>query len=441
MYQLDRKFERRVAVLCATHKMFWLRIGNRVVPDQLSDEVNKNLVKLARVVANDHGWSTEDLVCQRAALWMDEGKIDEAMTIAIGEAFAEMDWEVDIEQFVLELVEPVRRHMMQEIAAKAIDRYKNGSKFGDLADLMTVCDNLGQPLADIEVRASELGEDTELLLEAAPISVRIPTGVSEIDAEFYGGLPLGTLTTILMDSKAGKTHMACFMSAVAAMHGENVGYLSLEVPTPVIHSRILAAIVGVPINDLQNPKIRAEAIRVWKDLRNRGKIGKIFVDTFPANSLDEKQVVGWFDQQEKAHEERIRFRVLDYGDIVASSKREDRESDYNRGKTVWVALANMAKREDAPNWVVTPTQSKRPESKPGQILPMLTRAAIADSAHKYRISDFLITGTPQPDMKAEQGYLWYIDADRYYGKTGTNVGVVPHERHLGRMADIAHLIG
>jgi hypothetical protein len=130
---------------------------------------------------------------------------------------------------------------------------------------------------------------------------------------------------------------------------------------------------------------------------------------------------------------------MDYGDLIASSKREDRESEYGRGKTVWTALYNMAAREEAPNWVLTATQSKRPEARPGQVMPMLTRKDVADSVHKYRLSDFFLTATPQPDMKASDGYLWYIDADRYYGRTGTVLGPIPHFRHMSRMSDVSYL--
>lgn len=440
-YQLDSKFERRISVLCASHKVFWLRIGSRVAPDQLTDPVNQALVKLAKAVASEHGWSTEDLVCQRAALWMSEGKIDEATVLAIGDAFSEADPEVDIDRTVTELVEPVRRNWMQDLASKVIDRYKNGSRFGNLVDEMVACDRLGEPVADVETKASEFGEDTENLLDGSAISIQIPTGIGELDAELNGGPPLGTLTTYLMDSKAGKSVTLCFAASVAAIHGEDVAYMSLELPKEEIHRRILAAIVGVPINELLNPKVRADALRVWRKLRDQGKIGRIVVDQFPQQSVDEKGVVAWFDRQEKDHNTRFRYRIVDYGDLIASSKREDRESEYGRGKTVWTALYNMASRQDSPNWVVTATQSKRPDAKPGQILPVLTRKDVADSVHKYRLSDFFITGTPQPDMKAEQGYIWYIDADRYFGKTGTQVGPVPHQRWMSRMADISHLGG
>jgi hypothetical protein len=124
---------------------------------------------------------------------------------------------------------------------------------------------------------------------------------------------------------------------------------------------------------------------------------------------------------------------------VKSPLRADQESGYSHGATVWKFLANMAQNEQNPNWVITPTQSKRPDWKPGQPISMLTRVHVADSVHKIRLSDFVITGTPQPDIQATAGFLWYIDADRFFGKTGVAVGPVPHFMRMGRMADISHL--
>ena len=786
-YNLNPKFERRIAVLCASHKLFWLRIGNRVAPDELQDTTNQLLVKLAKSVAVEHGNPTEDLVCQRASLWMSEGAIDEQAVLDIGEALATQEAELDIDALVTELVEPVRRQMMQDLLSRAMTRYGNGSKFGDLVDQMAACDKIGEAIVDIEVKASEIGEDSEELLEGAAREIQMPTGICELDSELSGGTCLGTLTTVLMDSKSGKCHRKgqgilmydgstrkvediivgdqimgpdgaprnvlsltrgrgqmydivpkrgqpwgvnadhiltvqhvtklggrgwrwrtvdvpvnewlkwsstwkknsylfrpdsvefnvvqqplpvdpyflgvylgdgssanssvsvssadpeivsavhaaaasyglrvrvsrkegnaasdcylsgtagkpnafaeqleklnlrhvqsgdkfipemyktapaaarlellaglmdtdgclakkttydyvsksprlandvafvarslglpayvtkcikgcqtgaigtyyrvsvggdawkipvriprkkaspkqrkgydtrrssfkiveagiedfygfaldgdsrfllddftvthnsvalCHQTAIASMHGENTAFISMELPTEEIHRRVLAATVGVPINDLLNAKLRAEAIKCYKNMKATGQVGKVVVAHFPQLSLNEKEVVAWFDQQEKEHGCRFRFRVVDYGDLIASSKREDRESDYARGRTVWTALYNMASREEGPNWVFTATQSKRPDSKPGQVLPMLTRKDVADSSHKYRLSDLFLTATPQPDMRAEDGYLWYIDADRYFGRTGTVLGPIPHQRHMSRMSDVSYL--
>lgn len=436
-YNLDKDFERQVCLLAVQNKNFWLRIGNKIRTEELAQD-NQLFFKLCHAVATDHGWPSEDLIVQRASLWMTEGAVSEEEIGKLSGFLGERT-DIDPERVIAELIEPVRRVWQQDIARKVIDRYKNTSPFGLLPDEMSACDRLGEPIADAEVKSSEFGEDTESVLEEAPTGIKLATGIIEIDNLFRGGWPLGTLLTILMDSKSGKSMTCAHMTAVAALQGENAAYLSLELPKSEIHKRILAALVGVPINDLDDPNVLRDALAAWKNMKARGRVGRIVIDKFDAGSLDTKQVAAWFAHQEKVHSTRFRFRVVDYGDLVQSPNRADRDSAYNRGSTVWQALAVMAQNPENPNWVLTPTQSKRPDWKPGQPIPMLTRAHVADSVHKYRLSDFFITATPQPDIQASAGFLWYIDADRFFGKTGTPVGPVPHMMHMARMSDISHL--
>ena len=793
-YGLNEEFERVSVYLAVTSKAFWQRVAHRMDPDEVALPMSKNVLKLCREVAHDHGWPTSETLIQRACLWMSEGKLPEVEVLAISE-FLEIapgpGW--DPERVIVELVEPVRRHWQQQIAQKVVERYKNCAPFGSLLEEMAAHDRLGEAVADVEVRGTEVGEDTEELMERSPIGIHMPFGIAEVDSLLKGGPHLGTVVTLLGDSKSGKCHekgqgillfngrirkvenikvgdklmgpdgfpkrvlstnqgrgelvtirpdrgkswrvnldhiltirlvkknggcpwdwrtvdvsvrewltwpahkrrnsylfhaepmefggvktaplldpyfmgvylgdgttrqttvsagittmdkeivaelyklatllglririankertaptynivgavgsrkanvitaalrtyglhrlgsgekfipdayklgsvetrleilaglmdtdgslsrraydyiskssrlaedvafvarslglsayvkpcrKGCqtgavgtyyrvticgptwkvpvrverkkaptthhggdrgrvaftvepsreddyygftldgdgryclddftvthnsisltFASAVAAMHGENVGYLALEGDDATHHARIMAAIVGVPINDLQIPSIRKDVLHVWKKMRAEGRVGRIIVNTFEPGSLTTTDVRAWFKAKEREKNIRIRFRVVDYGDLVAADGRVQQESKYSHGEAVWRMLVGMAQGEDGPegklpNWVYTASQAKRPEWKHGQPIPLLTRASTADSVHKYRLSDFFITLTPQPDMSASAGYLWYIDADRHYGQTGQVVGPVPHMRHMGRMADISHL--
>jgi len=231
-----------------------------------------------------------------------------------------------------------------------------------------------------------------------------------------------------------------FFGAVGALYGENVGYLALEDQNSTYHARFLAAITGVPIFDLEHPEFRQEARDIWKRLRDKGGVGRVIIDTFQPGSLDPRQVSAWFARKEKEYGIRIRFRIVDYGDLIRSPHKADQESKYTHGETIWRALAAMAmENPDDPNIVLTATQSKRQEFKPGQPIPMLTRKDVADSIHKVRLSHLFLTLTPQPDMSASGGYIWYIDADRRNNATGTVLGPIAHQRWLGRMADLSHL--
>ena len=439
-YGLSQEFERTIALLCVRSKVFWLRIGNRIDQEGLGDPTNQLLVKLAKSVAVDHGWPDESLVIQRAALWMNEGSVSSDDLDALADVLGDRI-DVDVDRTVNELIAPVRLSWSQQLTREVMDRYKNGGFFGPtLLAKLAACDELGSPVAEVETKSSEFGEDTEQEVKDAPTGRKLLTGIYELDTLWKGGWPLGTLMTLLMDSKAGKSMFACYMSACALLQGENVGYLSLELPKSEIHKRVLAAIVGCEINDLEDPRMMADALRAWRAMKSQRQMGRMFIDKFEAGTMDTDGVAAWFRHQEKVHDARIRFRVVDYGDIVKSPLREDRDSAYNTGKTVWQALANMAQDKENPNWVLTPTQSKRPDWKVGQPIPLLTRSGLADSIHKVRITDFLVSETPQPDIRASAGYTCYVDADRFLGTTGTPLGPIPHFMKSGRMADMSHVL-
>lgn len=790
-YGLGKDFERTAIALAATSKSFWSRIGSRIQPDELEDPTNKTLLKIARDVAHDHGHPTEFEVVQRAAAWMTEGRATEAEVTAIAELL-QMRPDADLDRVVVELRGPVQKRWQQELVRRALDRYKNGSPFGDLVDEMLACDRLGEPVADVMMLGTEIGEDTEHILLSSPVGEHMPLGIAEVDSYLHGGPHRGTVTTILGDSKAGKCHrkgqgilmydgsikkvedvvagdlvmgpdgtartvlrtntgrgqmyrivpkrgdswvvngdhilalqvvrknggcpwvwrheelsvaewlrkpelfcrnsrlyhsgplefgvtkavlplepyflglylgdgtsagsgcvaittadpeivqevvrqaelfcldvrpsfndqkscpsyylsrpkgsggknvlrevlkglglfgltsgnkyipqsyktapeanrwellaglldtdghlskgctfdyisksrrlaedvafiarslglaawvkpcrkgcqtgavgtyyrvaiqgdtwkipvrlprkkaspkkraghdtrrvpftiepladeedyygfsldgdsLYClsdftvthnsmalsFFAAVAAMHGENVGYLALEDQDATYHARIMAALTGVPIFDiLGSPAAYKDAKRIWEKMRQGRNLGRIIINTFPPNSLDSEGVRAWFAAKEREKGLRIRFRIIDYGDIVAATGRRDAESKYSHGATVWGMFAALALGDGDPNWVITASQSTRPQWKVGQTIPVLTRSSVADSIHKVRLSNFFISLTPQPDMTASQGYIWYIDSDRHYGRTGAMTSIVPHQRFLGRMADISHL--
>ncbi len=436
-YGMDRDFERITSALSATDNKFWNRIGKYVDPSMIEDAGAQTVYKLCRDLSNEHGAPSLEVVKQRAAFLMDDGKLDQA---TLQDVHAVLDlsrdsW--DSEAILGELIGPVRQAIFRSIAKRVTTAGVSNRepKFDGFIDDMLVCDKLGMSAADQDVPASEFGLDSDHLIDDAPLYVQMPTGINELDLLLRGGPCLGSLVTMLGDSKAGKSFWLNHIAAVAALNGDNVGYLSLELLESDVHRRLMAAISGVAIHDLADVETRKNASQIIKTMYKKNALGKIFIGAFPPKTINEREVCAWFDKQEKDKGVRIRTRIVDYGDLIVSSKREDRESEYKTGFTVWAALKSMANGDGNPNWVHTASQAKRPEWKPGQPIPVLGRGSTGDSRHKYQLSDLFLTMTPQPDISARNGYIWMVDADRHFGATGQATDVVPHMRDMGRMAD------
>lgn len=443
-YGLSPDFERKAAYLSATSRGFWLRAGTHIKPDEISNPEYAYLFKICRVVAKDHSHPTEDLVLQRLTFLFHEGKCKQEVFDKIVDVFTDPPLIEDAEKILQEIVPVLRAHMKQELANEAVQSYISDSDrpFGDLLQKMETCDRLGSPLADTEIKASELGDDSFGIMEHIGTGTMMPFGIPELDFALHGGAPLGALTTLLADSGAGKSMQMAFQAAIGAMQGENVALLSVELSKALQHQRVLAAIMAVPINDLVDPKIRKQALEGLARLKQLGKIGKIVIEHFAPNTITVFDAIRWYAQQEKLHGCRFRLRILDHADLVLSGSKNHNESKYNQGEVVWNALAGMALSEDNPelqNWVFTATQSTRPQWKPGTPIPPLTRTQCSDSAHKFRASRLFITLTPQPDIKASEGYLWNIDKNTYGFGVGEILGPIQHQRHMARMADPSHL--
>jgi len=438
-YGMDKDFERITAALSASDSRFWGRIGKYVDASMIEDAGAQAVYKLCRDISNDHGAPSLEVVKQRAAFLLDDGKLDHATLQDVCSVLDLSRDSWDAEAILGELVGPVRQAIYRSIAKRVTTAGVSNRepKFDGFIDDMLVCDKLGAALVDQDIPASEFGIDSDHLIDDAPLYVQMPTGISELDLLLRGGPCLGSLVTMLGDSKAGKSFWLNHVAAVAALNGDNVGYLSLELLESDVHRRLMAAISGVPIHDLQDTATRKEASAIIKKLYKQNALGKIFVGAFQPKTINERDVVAWFDKQEKEKGVRIRTRIVDYGDLIVSSKREDKESEYKTGFTVWAALKAMANGDGNPNWVHTASQAKRPEWKPGQPIPVLGRGSTGDSRHKYQLSDLFLTMTPQPDISARNGYIWMVDADRHFGATGQATDVVPHMRHMGRMADIS----
>ena len=438
---MDRDFERISAALSAADNKFYSRIGRYVDPSMIDDAGAQAVYKLCKDIANDHGAPSLEVVKQRAAYLMDDGKLDNDTLQDVHSVLELSKDSWDSEAILGELVGPVRQAIFRSICKRVTTAGVSNRepKFDGFIDDMLTCDKLGVSVADQDVPASEFGLDSDHLIDDAPLYVQMPTGISELDLLLRGGPCLGSLVTMLGDSKAGKSFWLNHVAAVAALHGDNVGYLSLELLESDVHRRLMAAISGVAIHDLADVETRKSASQIIKKLYKQNALGKIFVGAFQPKTVNEREVCAWFDKQEKEKGVRIRTRIVDYGDLIVSSKREDRESEYKTGFTVWAALKAMANGDGNPNWVHTASQAKRPEWKPGQPIPVLGRGSTGDSRHKYQLSDLFLTMTPQPDISARNGYIWMVDADRHFGATGQATDVVPHMRHMGRMADISGL--
>lgn len=433
--------ETAVAVHSATSRSFWKRLGRYVQAAEFRNEAAKLVLKLANEVASDYDVPSALLIEQRVFAWRNEGKASDADILGVIDTLSKKP-ELEAERTIAEVAPILRRAMRLEASKDGIKRAMNDVDFGDLPDRMRQIDKLGEPVAELDSRSSELGNDTDQILSDVSRSALLLSGIVDVDILLGGGYLNGTLTTFMLDTGCGKSFCCTHQAAVSALQGRNVGYISTELSKGEIHSRILAAITGFEINAIKrDPRVRAQAVAAFERQRKLTGIGRVLVEKVDADAVSPRDIYDWIHAQERQHGFRIDVLIVDYGDELISEDKKVNANDYARFRDVWNGLAVIAHSDTEPRWVFTASQSKRPEFKPGEPIPTLTLQCVADSYGKPRKVDYWWSLTPQPDKAASGGYQWSMDKHRTddAGVVGQILGPIAHERSKGRLGDISSL--
>lgn len=240
---------------------------------------------------------------------------------------------------------------------------------------------------------------------------RLPTGVIELDIHL-GGLPLGEMGVWIGDSGGGKS-IALAHQAAEAVRGQHlVGFITLELPRAVQLARLFANITGVPVNQiLANVQDRAEAKRRME--LTESMLGICEVAEMPPYATTTRDVAEWVDQREQEHGIKMQALIVDYADKLYEPRVRD--NDYVAMRHVYEGLRrDIAVARQM--WVWTASQATRP-SKDSQ--KKLDLHHIADSMHKVRVADMVITLNPRED-----GQMEFFVAKNRMGKSRFNVGPI-----------------
>lgn len=426
---------------CVRSRSMWVRLG-RYIPAAgvITEPLHVLAFKLAREVAGDHQYPTEDLMIQRATANRERGSVSDDDICALADLLS-LEPPLDQATTLIEVVPLVQRILRADIARRTVAASMSDSPFADIVFDMEKVDRLGEAVADLDAAASEIGDDTESILSDTARGMQLRCGILELDTALGGGFLAMTFTTFMGDTGAGKSMALSHMAAAAALQGLNVGYVTTELSKGEVHARITAALTGIPTAAIKiNPTERKRANDIVMRMKSQGTLGRIRVEKVDAGSASTRDVLTWVRTQEKLMKTRINVVIVDYADELTDG-RHGKSSKYEHGETVWNGLATIAHDELEPRWVFTATQSQRPEFKHGEAVPLLRLNSVADSYAKPRKVDYWICLTPTPTMSCEEGYRIVIDKHRFdeNGVLGRTYGPVPQQRHLGRLADMSAL--
>lgn len=416
-YGFSPEYEQVIAVMCCTIPHFYGRVGHALVADLFRDEAVQLLVKASQAIGKDigHGPSDHRTVMQRIAKWMDDGQVTEEMRLAALDVLIDAPTPPPVDEVVAEVVSVVKRRMQQDLVQVTIDEYGKKGDFDEVQKRLQQMRRFGQ--VDTSIGSVIGPESFERIKRLAAVD-RLPTGIAEIDINLNGGLPRGAAGMYAGATGAGKSMWLDHQTAGAMRAGLFTAFATLELSKEQQEARILANLSGESIYAVEaSDKVARQKIDQLYPV-----LGQCIVQDFPAGLTTIPEILDWVKRCEDVEGYPVDFVVIDYADKLKSHDRSDK-SGYDAGKTITESFRLWLKDNKRWGWTASQPQRKAAKEKGRRI----EADELADSQHKARIVDLLITG-----IEAE-GQVTYFCPKYRLGRGGWTVGPLPHDWERGRM--------
>ena len=277
-------------------------------------------------------------------------------------------------------------------------------------------------------------QSSGLKLEAAALSEisalrhldKLPTGVDDLDYYLDGGLPRGSLGVVIGGSGDGKSMYLTQVAAMAAAQGCSTLYATLELPEPVVLARMTASLTQIPLHKiLSGSPIAADRL---KNLAH--KIGPTRIREFTAKATTAQDIMSWVDEVQRLDNRSVDCLVVDYADKLAAAGER---SDYSEMGKVYESLRVGCHERGLWGWTASQATRKKMGTK------RLDQDDVADSMHKVRVADLVVTLTVTETPEAEREVEIFVAKNRH-GASRKALGPFKTDFAFGRLTNSTQLI-
>ncbi len=427
-YNLDPLFECLMVTLACTSMRFYGRIGAAIDPELLKNETAKVAMRAAHQIAADvgHGPAKPLMVIQRLRRWMNDGKLTLEAVKEVAEYFDEAEdcGLPDEDSVIAELAPLIQQRIRDDAVTAAIESYGKAGDLSKVVELANKADRIGE--VDTSV-GTILGSESFAEVTAMKDLVRLSTGVLELDSVLDGGLQNGGLGILVGGSGDGKSMGLSHIGGTAFLESLFVAYATLELPREVVLARVKANITGVPINTMLAGEVK-EAKRRLAELQHR--IGRFVVQEFAPKVTTVEDIKQWVENVELQAGRKIDVLIIDYGDkLGAKAKKGEQQNEYTGALAVFEGLRTYAAHRKIFCWTASQASRQKDSKK------RLDLNDVADSMHKIRVADLVITLNLRDADTDEPQILFYVAKHRT-GKSRVEVGPMPTEYERGRICPI-----
>lgn len=425
-YPFTPGFEAALVTLLASRPRLFGRLGREVEPEAFGSRAAVLAAQAAQAVAQDTGNGSESLLItlQRVRRWMHEGKVTVEDLESVSDLFdgAEDAGLPDEEQAVAEAAPILRRRLHAQATRTAMEQYGHQGDMGKVIDLVERAGRLGRTDTSVGLR---FGEAAFGAISQVRQMARLATGVPELDLALDGGLQSGGLGIIMGGPGGGKSIFLGHCAARAVLRGLRVGYATLELDEATVSARLMANLTGVPTSEIMAG--HHDVARAC--LEELGLTGSCLIKAFPPHGTALADLRQWIQECSQQDGAPFDLVAVDYLDKLSNPSVNGREvSNYEAGRINAEGMRLLA--YDLKRYFWTASQTRRKDGKPSDLLDIQDAA---DSFHKPRVADLVITLNPRDDGTQ---MLYYVAKHRT-GRSGVRVGPVPTDFECGRIATVA----
>lgn len=172
-------------------------------------------------------------------------------------------------------------------------------------------------------------------------------GIPSLDNALDGGLRKKTLNIIAGPSHSGKSAMLVASAASAAIKGNNVLFLTLEMPEMEIGKRVDSNLMNFPANDMKT-LTKEQYVEKFKAIEPY--VGNLKIKEYPAGYMDTLKLQALMNDLETESDFKPDLVVIDYLTLMSSSRitLANAGGNYQYYKYIAEELHGFSKINDVP---------------------------------------------------------------------------------------------
>lgn len=295
----------------------------------------------------------------------------------------------------------IKRKQIEKLyAPEGLEAFESGD-FERLIDIVEGITKFNQT----SYQCFSLVEDIEQLFVPSE-GDHITTGYNSLDKHLNDGGPsAGEVIIYMGPTNVGKTIFLCNTAVAHFKAGFNTLVVTFELSTKKTARRILAPFTGIPVDNLNDHQVKlADSVRKM----NATYGNDIRILEWPPDEVSVNGIYTALQNLKRSFGFIPQSIVIDYMDLMVSSRDTDNDKDYTRQKYVAYQIRALAKKSGC--LVTTATQTNRSGNDISSGLIDLTKSA--ESYGKTMPTDYVVTLNQNVELHSKGQIMMYVAKNR-----------------------------